>query len=108
MSNVNFSNNTISLNGRNCNMFCSQVLDVGAHLRLCNFSKLESNVLDDVNVKFNIPCEDLKAMQCSTHAIRLLRQKVTNKILPQLWRVRSLNQFKRHFHDLEIILLMVY
>ena len=103
VSNVNFSNNTISLNGRNCNMFCSQVLDVGAHLRLCNFSKLESNVLDDVNVKFNIPCEDLKAMQCSTHAIRLLRQKVTNKILPQLWRVRSLNQFKRHFHDLEIV-----
>ena len=81
---INFSNDTILLNEASYSMSCVQFSE-SDNLLLCNLDNFEYDDLDCAvpNVKFNISIDDLKVMQSSTHAIKLLRQRVANKILPR-------------------------
>lgn len=73
-----------------------------AHLGLIS-SGGESERNDPEVVKFNVTYENLKVMQKSNHAIKMLFNKVKLGVPTRTWKSKSLNQFKRHFDSLSIV-----
>ena len=61
---------------------------------------LLSEPVDKIRVPLSI--DEVCKMQSSNHAIRCLKHKVVNGVLPRYWTGKTLKQFKRSFNDLKI------
>ena len=103
---LDFSTKMCVLNKINYDMYYVQMLNDGnSKLSLCTFDVLES---DDVasrmpNVRFNVSIDSLRSMQNSTHAIKLLYNKVVKQQSPKSWRENSLKQFCKHYLSLKLV-----